>query len=357
MEIMVKKTFLNFWKKKKVFVTGHTGFKGSWLILFLDVLGARVAGYSLNPRKKDIIFLNSNIKKKCKNYFGDIRDYRLLKKSISDFEPDIIIHMAAQPLVIPSYYTPKDTFEVNVDGTLNILELIKEFKIKSSVIVTTDKVYKNENKIKYFKETDTLEGSDPYSSSKVAAEKLVECYNKNFFSKKNINVVTSRAGNVIGGGDRSEYRIIPDFFRSLKSNKSLYVRFPNAVRPWQYVLDPIYGYLQLAKKCYLENNIQYKCWNFSYKNKKNLKVKELILKLNYFFNLKVKFNKSIKNEKEKKYLNLSSSRSNKILKWKAIYNTDNSIQKIIEWEKCYKESKKIDVISKKLINEYLNKLK
>ena len=354
---MVNKSFFNFWKKKKVFVTGHTGFKGSWLVLFLNVLGAKVAGYSLRPKKKDIIFLNSNIKKKCKNYFGDIRNYNLLKKSISDFKPDIIIHMAAQPLVIPSYNNPKDTFEINENGTLNILELIKKFKIKSSVIVTTDKVYKNENKIKYFEETDTLEGSDPYSSSKVAAEKLVKCYNENFFSKENINVVTSRAGNVIGGGDRSEYRIIPDFFKSLRSNKSLYVRFPNAIRPWQHVLDPIYGYLQLAKKCYQEKNIKYKSWNFSHKNKKSLKVKDLILRLNFFFNINITFNKKLKNTKEKKFLNLSSRRSNKILKWKAIYNVDDSIQKIVEWETFFKKYKNVDLISIRQINDYLNKLK
>ena len=178
---------------------------------FLQFLGAKVAGYSLNPRKKDIIFLNSNFQKTCKNYFGDITNYKLLEKSISSFKPDIIIHMAAQPLVLPSYKNPKETFEINFNGTLNVLELIKKYKIKSSIIVTTDKVYKNENKIKYFKETDTLKGSDPYSSSKVAAEKIVECYNENYFLNEQINVVTVRAGNVIGGGDRSEHRIIPDF--------------------------------------------------------------------------------------------------------------------------------------------------
>ena len=154
---------------------------------FLQFLGCKVAGYSLAPQKKNIIFLNSNLKKNCKNFFGDIRDYRKLEKAVDIFNPDIIIHMAAQPLVLPSFEYPKETFEINFNGTLNILEIIKKFKIKSSIIVTTDKVYKNENKIKYFKETDIIEGSDPYSSSKVDAENLVHCYNKCFFKKNKIN--------------------------------------------------------------------------------------------------------------------------------------------------------------------------
>lgn len=354
---MVSRSFFHFWKKKKVFITGHTGFKGSWLIFFLQFLGAKVAGYSLNPRKKDIIFLNSNFQKTCKNYFGDIRNYKLLEKSISSFKPDIIIHMAAQPLVLPSYKNPKETFEINFNGTLNVLELIKKYKIKSSIIVTTDKVYKNENKIKYFKETDTLKGSDPYSSSKVAAEKIVECYNENYFLNERINVVTVRAGNVIGGGDRSEHRIIPDFFRALKYKKTLKIRFPEAVRPWQHILDPLYGYLLLAKKCYEEKNIKYKCWNFSHNHKKNLMVKELILRLNAFFGIKLKLNKKSKNFKEKRFLNLSSNRSNDILKWNAMYNTKDSLQKIIEWELHFKKYRNIEKISKIQIYDYLSKLK
>ena len=184
MENMVKKSFLSFWKNKKVFVTGHTGFKGSWMIFFLKELGCKVAGYSLAPKKKDIIFKNSKLKNSCKNYFGDIRDYKFLEKSIKKFRPDIILHMAAQPLVLPAYKDPKETFEINFNGTLNILEVIKKLKIKSSIIVTTDKVYKNDGRIKFFKETDLIQGSDPYSASKVDAENLVHCYNESFFKKK-----------------------------------------------------------------------------------------------------------------------------------------------------------------------------
>ena len=221
MENMVNNSFKRFWKNKKVFVTGHTGFKGCWLVFFLKSLECQVAGYSLAPRKKDIIYRNSQLHNNCINFFGDIRNYKLLEKSIKKFKPDIIFHLAAQPLVLPSYKNPKETFEVNFNGTLNLLEIIKKFKIRSSVIITTDKVYKNDNKIKFFKETDIIQGSDPYSSSKVDAENLVNCYNDSFFKGEKIKVVTVRAGNVIGGGDRSELRIIPDFFRALDKKKKL----------------------------------------------------------------------------------------------------------------------------------------
>jgi len=352
---MVNKSFFNFWKKKKVFVTGHTGFKGSWLCLFLQVLGAKVAGYSLLPRKKDIVFLNSNLRKSCKNFYGDITNYKLIKDAINTFKPDIIIHMAAQPLVLTSYKNPKETFEVNYNGTLNILELIKNFKIKSSIIVTTDKVYKNNNKKNnFFKENDLLQGSDPYSSSKVDTENLVKCYNENFFKKENMNVVTVRAGNVIGGGDRSEFRIIPDFFRALDKKKILEVRSANAVRPWQYILDPLIGYLILAKKCYEEKKIIFNSWNFAQNTRKQIPVKDLILELNKFFNVKLRIKNNSKTQMEKKYLNLSSYRSNKYLKWKATHNIKQTIKKIINWETSVRKNYKVDNLCK---NEIINFLK
>ena len=303
--------------------------------------------------KKKYNFLNS-AKKNCKNFLR-YQSYRKLEKAVDIFNPDIIIHMAAQPLVLPSFEYPKETFEINLMA-LNILEIIKKFKIKSSIIVTTDKVYKNENKIKYFKETDIIEGSDPYSSSKVDAENLVHCYNKCFFKNK-INVVTVRAGNVIGGGDRSEFRIVPDFFRALSDKKTLKIRSPNAVRPWQFVLDPLYGYLLLAKKCYQKKNIDFYSWNFSQKNKKNIKVKEVIYELNNYFKINVKFSNRSNNLMEKKYLNLSSSRSIKNLKWKSLYNMKKTIKQIIEWETYFRRNKKIDLICKKQVNDYFLNLK
>ena len=358
MEAVVKKNFKSFWKNRRVFITGHTGFKGSWLVFLLQNLEATIAGYSLKPRKQDIIFLRSSLKRTCLNFYGDIRDRQKLKKSILSFKPDIIIHMAAQPLVLKSYENSIDTFETNFNGTLNILELIKKFKIKSSVIVTTDKVYKNRNKkITFFKETDTLGGSDPYSTSKVCAEQLVECYNHNFFFKKKINVVTARAGNVVGGGDRAEYRIIPDYFRCLHSNKPMKIRFPNAVRPWQFVLDPLYGYLLLAKMGYEKKHLPAYSWNFAQKNKSSITVKNLIMQLNKFFHIKIKISPTSENLKEKKFLNLTSYLSFKRLKWKSIYNIPTILEKIVEWENFFKLNKSVDKICNKQIRDYLIKIK
>jgi CDP-glucose 4,6-dehydratase len=355
---VVKKSFYNFWKGKKVFITGHTGFKGSWLIFLLKKLGATVSGYSLKPRKKDLIFLKSNFKKSCLNFYGDIRDIRKLEKAILRSKPEILIHMAAQSLVLPSYEKSLETFEVNFNGTLNILELIKKLKIKSSVIVTTDKVYLNKNKkIKHFQEKDPLGGSDPYSVSKVSAEHLVECYNKNFFINKKINVVSARAGNVIGGGDRSEFRVIPDYFRSVEKNKPMIIRFPNAIRPWQHVLDPLFGYLLLAKMCYEKKRIPSYSWNFSQNDNNSVTVKQLVSRLNKFFRIKVKINSSKNNLKEKRFLNLSSKISKKYLKWSATYNTEETIKKIFEWENFFKKNKSVNFICDKQVADYLSIIK
>ena len=218
------KELKKFWKNKKVFLTGHTGFKGSWLCIFLDLLGAKIEGYSLKPDQKINLFDLAKVSELINNsVIGDIRDYTKLKKTISKFSPDFVIHMAAQPLVRDSYTNPKYTYEVNSLGTINVLNILNELNfIKSALIITTDKVYFNNNEKNYYKENDRLGGFDPYSNSKSCAELAVNSYNHSFFFKKNIFVATARAGNVIGGGDFSKDRILPDYFRSLeKYNKFL----------------------------------------------------------------------------------------------------------------------------------------
>ena len=206
-----------FWNNKKVFLTGHTGFKGSWFSIFLNLLGAKVVGYSLRPEEKKNLFDLTNLNKQIHNsIIGDIRDYDKLKKSILKFAPDFVVHMAAQPLVRYSYDNPRYTYEVNTLGTVNILNVLNELNfIKSALIVTTDKVYFNNNKKSYYKENDRLGGLDPYSSSKSCAELIVDSYSHSFLRKKNIYVATARAGNVIGGGDFSIDRVLPDYFCSL----------------------------------------------------------------------------------------------------------------------------------------------
>ena len=325
----------NFWNKKKVLITGHTGFKGSWLSLMLLNFGAQIYGISLSPKKKDLNFIKSNLDKKCKNFFFDICNYKRLNNTIKKIQPDIIFHLAAQPLVIEGYTNPKETYEANTLGTLNILESIKNNKIKTSIIITTDKVYKNDDIKKKFTENDELGGSDPYSSSKHLAELIVQNYNLNFLKKMKLNVVTARAGNVIGGGDRGENRLIPDFF---KASKKVTLRSPTATRPWQFIIDPLDGYLRLAKFIYKRKlkNDQYS-WNFAPNNQIPKNVKYIIETLNTKFNKKIIYKNNNK-IKEKKYLNLDSKKAKKYLNWNCKYNILDSIRKIIEWEQNYKKN-------------------
>jgi CDP-glucose 4,6-dehydratase len=257
-------TLKKFWKNKKVFLTGHTGFKGSWFCIFLNLLGAKVGGYSLRPDQKLNLFDLAKINKLI-NYsaFGDIRDYNNLKKSISKFSPDFIVHMAAQPLVRDSYLNPKYTYEVNVLGSVNVLNILNELNfIKTALIVTTDKVYFNNNQKNFYKENDSLGGLDPYSNSKSCAELAANSYNHSFLKMKNIFIATARAGNVIGGGDFSKNRVIPDYFRAFSAKETLLLRSPNSIRPWQHIIDPLYGYLLLLMKLHKKEKFVDSSWNF-----------------------------------------------------------------------------------------------
>jgi len=330
-----------FWKNKNVFVTGHTGFKGSWLCIFLKVLGARVTGYSLKPTTQPNLFNLARVNKIIKkSIIADVREYKKLFKEIKKSNATIIFHLAAQPLVRYSYLLPKETFDTNVVGSLNILESVRKIKkIKSSIIITTDKVYDN-SKNKIFKEIDKLGGIDPYSSSKVCVEHLFSSYTNSFFKKSpNQKLATVRAGNVIGGGDYSEDRLIPDIYRFAKKNKKIILRNPGSVRPWQHVLEPLSGYLLLAEKLYnnkLNNVIQN--WNFG-PNISNCKSVKYIA--NYFaksLNLKIRIAKSNKRDfkPETSYLRLSNYKSKKILKWNPKWSLEKSLRKIMEWNKKVK---------------------
>jgi len=326
-----------FWKNKKVFLTGHTGFKGSWFCIFLNLLGAKVAGYSLKPEGKNNLFDLTNLDKQIHDsIIGDIRDYNKLKKSILKFSPDLVVHMAAQPLVRYSYDQPRYTYEVNTLGVVNILNILNEVNfIKSALIITTDKVYFNNNKKSYYRENDRLGGLDPYSNSTPCAELIVASYNHSFLRKKNIYVATARAGNVIGGGDFSIDRVFPDYFRSLSSkDKSLFLRSPNSVRPWQFVIDPLYGYLLLLMKLYKKNRFQEYSWNFGPEKSNNKSVSYVVNLMNKEFNNSVKVikkNNTSQNYYESKLLMLNSEKSKKTLNWKTKYSLTESIKLISLW--------------------------
>ncbi len=336
--------FRNFWKGKKVFITGHTGFKGSWLLLTLNELGAKISGYSLPPVKNGI-FKKLNLQKKIKhNNYKNILEFEELKKSIIKFKPDIIFHLAAQPLVLESYRDPYNNFKVNSLGTLNLLEIIRNLKYKgTAVIVTTDKVYKTGNKITNFKETDEIGVTDPYGSSKVVSEIIAQSYAKSFLNyKKNFSVTVARSGNVIGGGDYSKDRIIPDFYKSLINKKKLYVRNPEHIRPWQHVIEPIFGYILLAKKAYQENITKKKIiWNFGPNAKDSISVLKLINKLNKILDNKVKLsiNKNKKKFKETKILILDSRKAKKYLNWQQKIDVGNTLENVNNWYQCNDKNK------------------
>ena len=354
--ILLKK----FWKNKKIFLTGHTGFKGSWLVIFFNLLGAKVYGYSLKPKRLGIYNLLKIDHIIKKSVIGDIRDKVKLEKNILKCRPDFLIHMAAQPLVRYSYIQPEYTYSVNTVGTLNILEIVRKIKtIKNVLIITTDKVYKNKNKKNFFSENDELGGDDTYSNSKACAELICQSYSNSFFLKDRISCVTVRAGNVIGGGDFAENRIIPDFFRSLMKKKILVLRYPKAIRPWQHVIEPLYGYILLLMKIAKnKNKPTYGSWNFGPQRQNNIEVRKIISILNRNFGKMVKV-KEIKNNKnffkESKVLKLSSKKSNKTLGWISKYNISKSLKLISDWMVNYRLNKKdLLNLTQTQIKDYLN---
>jgi CDP-glucose 4,6-dehydratase len=354
------KKLKKFWKGKKIFLTGHTGFKGSWLIIFLHLLGAKVFGYSIRDSH---LYKICNLKKIIKgSTYGDIRDYKKLKNSIINFNPDFIIHFAAQSLVKKSYLDPKNTYDVNIMGTVNILNILNEIKkVKATLIATTDKVYNNNNSIKYFKERDELFGNDPYSNSKACADSITNLYNFSFLKKKKLSVATARAGNVIGGGDNAIDRIVPDYIRCLKKKKNLVLRYPKSVRPWQHVIEPLYGYLLLLEKMFKKNSLPNDIsWNFGPKKSNNKSVFKIIYILNNFFNNKVivtlKKNKRKKELYESKVLMLDSTKANKFLSWRGILSLKQTLKLIYSWTKeVLNKSNPLDACRKQIL-DYLNKI-
>jgi CDP-glucose 4,6-dehydratase len=353
------KSLGKFWTGKKVFLTGHTGFKGSWFSIFLNLLGAKVVGYSLKPNTNLNLYDLAKLDKEIhKNIFGDIRDYSKLKNSIKKFSPDFVVHMAAQPLVRESYLNPKYTYEVNTLGTVNILNILNEIKfIKSALIITTDKVYLNNNKKNYYEENDLLGGFDPYSNSKSCAELIVNSYRHSFFKKNNIFVATARSGNVIGGGDFSKHRILPDYCRALLKNNKLILRSPNSIRPWQHVIDPLYGYLLLLMKLYKKEAITSDSFNFGPKSSNNKSVNDVINLINENFNNSVTVIKKVNNSsnyRESKILMLNSDKSKKILNWHTKYNLEQSIKLTSFWFKEFLAKKDILKLTQSQIISYFH---
>lgn len=348
----------SFWKNKKILVTGHTGFKGSWLSLWLDYLGADVIGLSLEPPTKKNLYTKAKIKTKILSLRGDIRDYKVVRSVIKKYKPDIIFHLAAQALVLDSYKLPLETYQTNVLGSLNVLEAARQSINKkcSIIMVTTDKCYKNDEKGKSFKECSELGGKDMYSSSKASAEIMIQSYRESFlpssrYKNHKIGIASVRGGNVIGGGDWSKDRLIPDIINSLPLKKRLNIRNPKSVRPWQHVFDLLNGYIILAEKLYLDGKSYSEAWNFGPKPKdfRNVEwiAKELI---NIWESKKIIFTNKTNLPNEANLLFLNSSKSRKRLKWKPKYNLKNTLTKIVEWHKE-------ELINKDMLEFSTNQLK
>lgn len=356
-----------FWKNKKVFVTGHTGFKGGWLCMLLDYLNCHVNGYALSPKGRNNFFNTVNLSKVLKkDYRSDVRNIVQLDRSIKQTKPEIIFHLAAQSSVIESFKNSTNTVSSNIIGTSNILEIAKKYNfIKAIIIITTDKVYQNYKEQKYFDENSQLGGDDVYSGSKACCEILVHSYRKSFFKKKSsCRIATVRAGNCFGGGDWTPERIVKDILEKFSKNKNLTLRNPNATRPWQHVLEPLVGYLLLAQKLSSkEGKLFAEPWNFGPSLKQNMKV----IGLTKIFKKKMQSkSKILVNKKEKKFhnknidifeskhLNINSNKIKTKIKWKPKLKISDSIDMTVEWYNTFQKKGNLFNLTYRQIKNYLD---
>ena len=348
----------DFYKNKKVFITGHTGFKGSWMCKVLAMAGAKVSGYALEAPTNPSLFKFANIEH-CMdlNLLGDVRDLRNLQLAMQAVQPDIVIHMAAQPLVRESYENPVYTYATNVMGTVNFLEAVRHCpSVKSVINVTTDKVYLN-NEWEYgYREIDALDGYDPYSNSKSCSELVTSSYKKSFFIDRDIAISTCRAGNVIGGGDFAKDRIIPDCVRAMENKEKIVVRNPYSTRPYQHVLEPVCTYLLLAMKQY-ENKKLAGCYNVGPDDCDCVNTGSLVdLFCKYWGSEAEWINVSEANAPhEANFLKLDCSKIKKILGWQPVWHIDDAVVKSVEWSKAYLQKQDVNAVMEKQINEFMDK--
>ena len=347
------KNILNHFKGKNVLVTGHTGFKGSWLAFLLDHVGAKVTGLALAPKTNPSLFELLDINGKCNSIIADINSAEDVKQAIDQAQPDYIFHMAAQPLVRYSYKQPLETFATNVMGTANVLEACKILNKKCVVIcITTDKVYHNYEWEFPYRENDRLGGYDPYSASKAAAELVIDSYRNSFFKNSNISIASVRAGNVIGGGDWSEDRLFPDLVNSINTNLPIELRNPSAVRPWQHVLDPLFGYLTLAVKIEQNAHKYNEAWNFGPYNHDSKTVLEVCQQaIVVFKNGSLQINQD-KQPHEAGQLRLDISKSMTYLNWHPNWSTEKAIERTANWYKAFLKGESAINLVQNDINEF-----
>ena len=350
-------TLESFYKGKKVFISGHTGFKGSWLCEMLLYLGADVYGYSLAPESRHSLFDILNLDEKLHSTYGDVRDYGKLCEAYSNASPDVVLHLAAQPLVRESYLNPKYTYDTNVGGTVNILECLRENPGTISFLnVTTDKVYENNDLEDHaFSEDDKLDGYDPYSNSKSCSELVTHSYKKSFFGNTNVAISTARAGNVIGGGDFAKDRIIPDCVRATLDGKSIRVRNPFSIRPYQHVLEPLAAYLLIAMRQAQNKDIS-GYYNIGPNESDCIETRKLAdTFVKYWGGNASWVNTSEENApKEANYLKLDCSKARNTFGWTPVWNADTAIKRTVEWYRSWSEGLDMNAYTIQQINEFLD---
>lgn len=337
-------SFWNCYQGKRVLLTGHTGFKGSWLAIWLKELGAEVYGYALPPYSEADNFVTCELAKEINHFEGDVRDTIKLKHYFGQVQPDIAFHLAAQPLVLLSYASPAETFEINLMGTVNFFEAVRKTpSVKAAVNITSDKCYDNKEWVWGYRENDAMGGKDPYSASKGCAELITSSYIDSYFNQENAcSIASARAGNVIGGGDWAADRIVPDYFRAVDSGVKIVLRNPNATRPWQHVLEPLSGYLTLGAMLFLQGKKFMGGWNFGPKDNNNYSVKELIAKIHCLEN-SVNYTSSENSAKlhEANFLKLDISKSVNLLKWKPVLSFEETVKFTVEGYQAEKNGQNV----------------
>ena len=343
-----------FWRSKRVLLTGHTGFKGSWLSLWLQSLGAELTGFALPPPTQPSLFEVAHIADGMRSIIGDIRDLDTLQRAMQAAQPEIVVHMAAQALVRRSYQNPVETYSTNVMGTVNLLEAVRHTPgVKAVVVVTTDKCYENHEWVWSYRENEPMGGHDPYSNSKGCAELVASAYRRSFLQDQNVAVATARAGNVIGGGDWASDRLIPDIIRAFERNQPVIVRNPHAIRPWQHVLEPLSGYLSLAEHLYTEEQTFAEGWNFGPQDDDAQPVQWIVEHMVTSWGNGASWQlDSGTHPHEASYLKLDISKAKARLKWQPGWPLATALKKITDWHQAYLASTNMHEFTLEQIQQY-----